>query len=157
MSELRAHLQFVCDFMTQKLPGFVSPQAFIAQHGIEFQAAKLPADIKPMAVKQCFANSLALVQRRPDLIYCEGYAAGIIPTVHAWCVTSDGTVVDPTWTGDLQGEEYIGIPFQTQFVVEQIANRRYYGVIEDWQNEYPLANGKFKVEEYLHPLFQLPV
>jgi hypothetical protein len=44
-----------------------------------------------------------------DLIYVEGFAVGVFPTLHGWCVDDAGNVIDPTWP-DGRGKEYYGVP-----------------------------------------------
>jgi hypothetical protein len=66
-------------------------------------------------VGNCYENAWRHAIRNRDLTYHEGFAyAGIIPTEHAWCVDSDGVVVDPTWRerDELPETEwsYFGIP-----------------------------------------------
>lgn len=66
--------------------------------------------------RNCFGNAMHAAIANPDLIYCEGYANAVIPTMHAWCVDGEGTVWDPTWDEE-QGRDYYGIPFNIDFVV----------------------------------------
>lgn len=75
--------------------------------------------------------------RRPDLVYVEGYAAGIIPVLHAWCVDSDGKVVDPTWDDGI-GTEYFGVPFNRAFVMTAVVDKGSYGLIDDMNGRWSL-------------------
>ena len=93
-----------------------------------------PKFIKGGAMKECFKNSYNLMQKK-GYTYCEGYAMGIIPVLHAWCLDKKGNVVDPTWK---DGTEYYGIPFKTEYVLETAIKREYYGIIDNWQDRWPL-------------------
>ena len=82
-------------------------QQFVYFHGREFKPHPDPRRYfrKYGAGGQCYRNALKLVKRFPqELTYVEGYASSpvidIIQTsfgIHAWAVTWDGEVVDPTW------------------------------------------------------------
>jgi hypothetical protein len=86
----------------------VSVEAFLLEYGEEFTANARPEWVEQMTPKMCFMNAFILVDEQvggllgedvPDLTYCEGYvlSSGLpIPIHHAWCVTDDGTLVDPT-------------------------------------------------------------
>lgn len=46
----------------------------------------------------CWNNAIEAMLTNPDLVYVEGWATahGFLVCEHGWCVTKDGTVVDPT-------------------------------------------------------------
>jgi hypothetical protein len=111
---------------------------FVLANGRLFTYKPLPKKIKRGEMKLCYMNAYHLVMAKPELIYVEGFAAGIIPTAHAWCVDRKGRVYDPTWQ---DGQEYFGVPFDPIFVLETIAKREHYGVIDDWENKWPLIQG----------------
>ena len=46
--------------------------------------------------KMCYWNCIYVASKEKDLTYYEGYAAAFIPMNHAWLVTKDGRVVEPT-------------------------------------------------------------
>jgi len=92
-------------------------------------------------IKGCYANAYRLAEQHPaELTYAEGYALGcVIPTPHAWCVDRTGLVVDPTWQS---GNGYIGVPLNNKYVNRTIMARGQYGVIDNWEEHYPLLTGK---------------
>lgn len=91
---------------------------FVLENGREYEAAPLPPDIPKMQKKECFNNALSIADD-DELVYTEGY--GLRPSLglliyHAWCVTPDGKVVDPTWD-DPETCQYFGIEFQSLWVI----------------------------------------
>jgi hypothetical protein len=66
----------------------------------------------------CYANAARLATRVPALRYVEGIAdPGVAPGLvfeHVWCIDSDGTVLDPTWT-DQVGAAYLGVPLSLEY------------------------------------------
>lgn len=125
--QVRAYLESVSHFhQDSRRPAgwrWNSPEDLVLSLGRAWSPAPLPAGIEPMAIKQCFTNAYLLAARRSDLTYVEGYAAGVIPVHHAWCVDRLGNVVDPTWAshprtarGLAAGTEYMGIPFKTSWL-----------------------------------------
>ena len=120
-------------------PGFkyACMEDFVLQEGREFTPAPLPDDIPRGVIKECYKNSFDILFEKPDLTYCEGYAHGaVIPVMHAWLATSDGKVVDATWPEI--GSAYWGIPFERDFVMKTAMTREVYGVIDNWEENYPL-------------------
>lgn len=122
----------------------------------KFSDGWIPQGISQGEVKQCFANATELMLLNNNrFIYTEGYAIrrnlGIVVGEHAWVLDKDNnySVVDNTWENP-EDSIYLGIPFQEQFVIEAAVKRGYYGLLDDWQNQWPLArepdNSKF-----LHP------
>lgn len=86
--------------------------------------------------RNCFQNAFRLSQRH-ELTYVEGFASTFgLPVHHAWCVTSDGRVVDPTWREragvPVEEWQYIGIPFSGEFVDKTIFRKKTYGVLDDY-------------------------
>lgn len=114
-----------------------------------------PKWVRKGVIKQCFSNCAKAVIRNHDkLIYCEGLASGIIPVNHAWCLTTDGKVIDPTWDGreDIkrEGTEYFGVMFKFDYVLRIMRETGYFGVLDNWKNGFPLLTGAHKPEEFLH-------
>ena len=104
--------------------------------GRSFTPAPLPKGVRRGRMKMCYMNAANLVMDNPELVYCEGYAAGILPVMHAFCVTRKGAVVDPTWK---DGTEYFGVPIKREFLRKTLLRNKVYGVLDDWKNEWPLC------------------
>lgn len=85
-----------------------------------------PKGIRKQANKMCYRNSLMLAMSRPGWKYVEGYALGIIPTQHAWCVDEEGRVVEPTWKQS--GSAYFGIAMEPDDVLKYCGLSGIYGV-----------------------------
>jgi hypothetical protein len=132
---------------------FKGCEAFVLNNGLSFKAAKLPRHVKRGAMKQCFYNAYNAMLDHDGLIYCEGFAQGaVIPVLHAWCVTEDGRVVDPTWK---VGSEYIGVPFSSCYVMERfLRQRQSISLIDDFSAHWPLLSGKVDVADVIHPDFK---
>jgi len=130
-------------------------QDFVLQEGFDFEPSPYPEAYPPGVIKECFSNSISLVEHHPDeLIYCEGYAAGVIPVLHAWCVTHDGKVVDPTWNAHSRcspGTEYLGVPLNREFVMETLAAKGTHGILDNWMMHWPILGHPRK--EWLHEIF----
>lgn len=78
---------------------YAGPADLVLQAGRAWTPAPLPPGIRPGYPRSCFDNAYLLAARsRGRLRYVEGYAAGILPVEHAWCVDLADRVVDPTWT-----------------------------------------------------------
>jgi hypothetical protein len=78
--------------------------------------------------KSCYWNCQQLVSKRPELIYCEGYAltedVGFL-IAHAWLLNSEGKVLEPTW--ESPGEAYWGVAFSYEWVQSLLSQRRQRG------------------------------
>jgi hypothetical protein len=107
--------------------------------------SKLSDDFPLDPMKQCFGNAYRRMMHK-KLHYCEGFAStGIIPVHHAWLVDMQGNVIDTTW---VDGLEYYGVEFETEYVIGTVLARGCYGVIDNFQFRFPLLRGeevKFKV------------
>lgn len=76
-----------------------SAEAFVLQHGEEFEDPHLPDHLEEMEPNMCFMNCFELAGTRDDLVYCEGWVIqdGFpLPIHHAWCIDEDGRAVEPT-------------------------------------------------------------
>lgn len=159
ISSVREYLEMVASVSNKgpTLNGYHSFAEFLLKHGLRFNVspdrAGLPAWVKPMVPKECFSNAAKLAIRHPDkLAYVEGYAAGIIPLSHAWCVDRDGEVVDPTWGHNevRAGTDYFGVAVSTEFLTKLLLENKYYGLIEVYRGKSLL---EFSPEEWEHEWF----
>lgn len=125
---------------------------YIMQRSLLFKAAALPANVTQGQKRECFANATHLaVESDGEYAYAEGYAYSTVGLVtsHAWCVTREGEVVDPTWdTPELCA--YLGIPIHPDFLVEQMKQTEVYGVFGEMPSLEMLAT---PVHKMVHPWF----
>jgi hypothetical protein len=72
--------------------------------------------------KFCFNNANKLALNHDELTHVEGFAwnKGMMAVHHAWCVTEDGFVVDPTWRDTDETTEYLGIPFRDKAAMARL-------------------------------------
>lgn len=132
---------------------FSSIEDFVLTHGKSFpEKMSKPKWVKQGVIKECFSNCFKEVCKNPSkLIYCEGYATGVIPVHHAWLVY-DNKVIDPTWHGrDIIQDhtEYFGIPFRYEYVLKVALESGYYGILDNWSQNFPLLRGEHSPEDFL--------
>lgn len=115
-------------------------ESFVLANGSEFGISG--EKIKRGKKKACFCNAYHLADNGGKFTYVEGYAStkGLpFPVLHAWCLTEDGKVVDPTWK---DGEEYFGVSFDLNYVRKIILRRKKFGVIDNYEMHFPLLSGE---------------
>lgn len=107
----------------------------------------MPAEVPPGAPRRCYDNAgnLALEQ---GWAYCEGFAMqpGLFPMHHAWCLTDDGQVVDPTWR-QAQDNEYFGVALNEAFLVAHCERIGHWGVFAERLPDFVLTE---RPARYLH-------
>lgn len=94
---------------------------YVLSQGETFTPAPLPAEFSRGPARQCFHNALTLCISRPDLRYVEGFGLPDwlpMPIHHGWCVTGDGTVVDPTWENP-EDRQYHGVVIPLAEIIER--------------------------------------
>lgn len=137
--QMQVTVQKICtEGNKTKLPedwNYTGMTDLILREGKPYVWEPLPEDVERGILKECYRNVFLLCEGRPDLIYVEGYAMGVIPMMHAWAVTKSGIVVDPTWE---EGTAYFGIPLKREYVVRSAIEREYYGVIDNWMATWPI-------------------
>lgn len=124
---------------------------FIIKFGQHFKPYIFPKKYNMGKQKQCYKNIFNLLVEDVKLIPVIGYAMSYIPLPHAWCVTENGNVIDPTWDYDRYtwGKEYFGIPFKRKFILSQYMEKEYaYNIIDDYKNNYPLMRGQFSIDKF---------
>lgn len=133
-----------------QLNGYVGLDDFVLQHGRYWTPAPKPRRIPFGPLKNCYQNA-SEASLRHRLIYCEGYACGPIPVLHAWCVDDRGRVVDPTWRK--RGTEYFGIAFDRKYVLRALLTNGHYGLIDAWAQRWPLLRDD--PQEWKHPIMSV--
>lgn len=141
-------------------PFYKCIEHFVLENGQAYEWHPLPKKYsnkkKYGTIKQCFANATALSFDFPELTYVEGYASTVIPTQHAWCVDSEGRVIDPTWRVEDREEKYyphgyFGVPISRKLLYATLARTERYGILDDWENDWPLLQKKFDPELWKDP------
>lgn len=85
---------------------------------VDWKLSQQLAETFRCRIKECYSNCLSIAALLPELAYHEGIATKIVPTDHAWLVTKDGTVVDPTYVlMDVERVDYFGIPLSIKEVM----------------------------------------
>lgn len=126
--------------------------AFVLENGYQFPTMA-PEQPKAGMLKACYMNAARLAMRRKDLIYVEGYAAGIIPVMHAWCIDQEGRVLETTWPPALQrSHDYYGIPFCTAYLRKRLQVQEHYGLLDQPDHNWPVQN--FPREVWIHPAYK---
>lgn len=100
---------------------------FVLDHGKEYTGRRLPSDYRQRTPKECFKNAAELALET-GLTYVEGFLFRFVPIHHAWCIDENGNVIDPT-VMDPQDCEYLGVPYDLDFVLDFITKAGYYGIM----------------------------
>jgi hypothetical protein len=88
-------------------------------------------------VHGCYRNACHLAIENEALIYVEGKVSTCgIAIDHAWCVTADGVVIDPTLEPAKANDTfnrvggYFGVPFRTDYLNKAILTNGHYGLLD---------------------------
>lgn len=152
---IREHLEAIADMQSRTRNGaasrfrFVGLEDLVLKWGREFSLAPYPEGLWRGKKRECFHNAFRLASEA-DLFYVEGYALSIIPMLHAWCIDADGRVVDPTWDPD-ENMAYLGIPLKWDYVIDILVSRGYYGVLDNWEQGFPLLTGDDDISDVVVP------
>lgn len=127
-SSLRTFLEERATLVRQLYPDrdwkYAGFEELVLNCGIEMEANPLPKNINFGLSQACYWNCQQLAFKRKSLIYVEGYALDpeiSFPIAHAWLITKDKKVIDPTWK--TSNSYYLGIPFSTQWVKNILKSR----------------------------------
>lgn len=152
MSHARTHVQQLASLRDMNVGGgmaefrFRSYDHLLLHYGKEFaglasaeEHARYIEDVNPVP-NACQMNAYKLAQHHEgDLHYCEGYATGVIPVPHAWCINAAGQIVDITWHRflDLRDTppDYFGLCFLPDFVEDTLSQQSYYGMLLDLMDD----------------------
>ena len=107
------------------------------------RSSKLPKDIRRGRTGECYANCFHNFTDTPKekYRYCEGFAVGVFPVLHAWLIDSRDRVIDPTWM--IPGTEYFGIEFTRHTVYRMAAKTKFYGIIaNNYLDDWSLLKGE---------------
>lgn len=130
----------------QDLP-LVSAAAFLMAYGRLWAEGARPRTIQPGAAQACYQNAFRLATRHPrEYRYAEGIAllpTWHVPVEHVWCVTDEGTVVDPTWD-DAEHAFYFGVAFDTVMLGKVYSVIQTGGVFDhqNWRAAAPVLLGE---------------
>lgn len=146
---LRAESKMIRVMARKPIGQFYSMGEFVLKHGKAFKSIKqkLPVGVRRGRMGRCFQNAANLAVNDSRFTYCEGYAAGVIPLMHAWCIDKDGNVIDPTWADDL-GHSYFGVPFKTKYLIHSLLETETYGLIDRYEHNWPALRADPK--DFLH-------
>lgn len=103
---------------------------FMLAHGIGYQPGPDTFALPRQDRHNCFGNALHMAIDNPGWTYVEGkvFVHGV-PLDHAWCLDSDGNVVDVTSEGKgIIG--YYGVPLKTEYVKRAVRMNGLYGVLD---------------------------
>lgn len=87
---------------------------------------------------RCYDNAMKLIAIDPSLIYCEGVllprvnGRPSVPMPHAWCLSQDGALVDPT-AHKIQHHPdilYVGIPFNNDYAWAWFKKFGFHGMLD---------------------------
>ena len=93
--------------------------------GLDLEKSESQAFFAQSQIKQCYYNSMMAQSLNRELEYWEGWAAGIIPTNHAWNV-QDNSVIALTWSkldymrDNPEQVVYFGVAIPREFVQERL-------------------------------------
>lgn len=134
MNQSRAYLEMIVALQPHAHAGAGTSHGYLLEHGQEWEAAPLPAEVEQGEPKMCYVNAYRLAAHNPGrFFYVEGYATAMIPTEHAWCVDRQGRVIDctPHWE---KGRDYFGVKFNisTLHAIQRITKG--YGALAHWEH-----------------------
>lgn len=147
VDDLKSYLAQVADFQSSSQLAGRNYERLVLAHGRAFKGARLPDGMERGTKHECFNNALLLAVGNHDLYYCEGFAYGVVPTHHAWCVDRNGRVIDPTWD-EPERAVYAGLVMRTKAAMDFAIKRGYYGML--YTREFrPYVTGERSLKRFL--------
>lgn len=127
MNDLIKYLKQMTEFFQ---PPMCPLERFVLDCGKDFLAKKRPKGVRKQENKQCFRNATHY-SLETGLSYVEGFAIhnGLIPMMHAWCVTEAGEVIDLTWRWP-EKSVYRGVVIPRGTLQIQLVKNKVYGVLD---------------------------
>lgn len=133
---LRIQRHLSADHYAPDTYAYQGPADLLLRHGRPYDPHPFPARLTRGTPCHCFDNAFTLARRsRGRLRYAEGYAAGLIPVEHAWCLDDCGRVVDPTWD---DGVAYFGVELPLE-AVRAARRDDNLSALFDWMGHHPLC------------------
>lgn len=134
--------------------GVMSPAMLLLKYGKPCYMNENSFDGPRHKVKACFMNAYKMATSDHSLIYVEGKTdIGPLVIEHAWVITKDGSVIDPTLTleskSGIYPRGYFGIPFKTDYIMKVALRSGVYGVLDVMSNR-PLIMGQDKPKDFLY-------
>jgi hypothetical protein len=135
---------------------YMSREEFVITYGRAWTWR--PSDPAPtMEPNFCFHNAGQLAMVKKELTFVEGFVLRgklPLPIHHAWCVTPEGFVVDPTLrtdpAHDTPGREYYGVPFSTTFLRRSWAGRSTCSLLDNVEQNFPILKRDFVYVKRVH-------
>jgi len=150
---LRRYMQQMADMLKgiyadrMKFAGF---EDLVLQRGCSHQPAPLPKGRWFSRQRECYRNAYNNVMKDPDkYVYVEGFMLCVIPIQHAWFAPKDDTslVYDSTVRN---GSEYLGIPFELEYVHKIMLKANCYGVMDQPGLHFPLLTGEDDIDKVMY-------
>jgi hypothetical protein len=155
IEQIRQYLRQIQEVRGTWPDGWQSPEGLLLQHGQSYYIGEDTFKGRRGKAKMCYQNASHLMLNSADLIYVEGYVdVGPIPVAHAWCIDSEGTVIDPTLQDPKKAKTsvyprgYFGIPFSREYVMKVLLRTKMYGLLDGMSNRR-LFEGKDSPDEFL--------
>lgn len=144
--DLQSYLKTMAEVHGEPAEGYLyaSVDELVLTEGQMFKAGEIPPNVNDGQLGMSFMNAYRLVENHPELTYVEGFAQTShldVPVSHAWAVTKDNLVVDPTWDRfRRKGESisYFGVKIPIDIVRKTILARECYGVLDNHEQDFPL-------------------
>lgn len=108
------------------------PSILTLKLGRPWSPQPLPEGVPQGPERQCYENAGTLAIAHRDLLYVEGYAQppGLPPIHHAWCVDTEGRVIDNTFR-DPELSQYFGVPIRGDTLRNMVADTGRWGLFPE--------------------------